>query len=94
MKKFMTIPLFAMLALPAAWADGNVGSGSMIMEEESVYEEGYGDDLEDDIATERMEERRTTMEDDSHKEINYKDRTRTDRERHAINTGSDASDDQ
>lgn len=93
MKKFMTVSLLALLALPA-WADGNVGSGSMIMEEEAVYEEGYGDDLEDDIVEERMEERSTTMEDDSNKEINYSDRTRTDRARHAINTGGDASDDQ
>ncbi|WPU66989.1 hypothetical protein [Peredibacter starrii] len=93
MKKFMTIPLLAMLAIPAY--AGNMGARSnVIEEEEAVYEEGYGNDLDDEMVEERMEERSVIVDDDAKDEVNYNERTRTNRERHAINTSGDASDDQ
>lgn len=95
MKKFIAIPLLALLSVPAF--AGNTADKSYIMEEEeAVYEEGYNDadTLDDEINEERMEERTTVIEDDSSDAVNYNDRTRTNRERHALNTGSDASDDQ
>lgn len=79
---------YAPIVLPATEED------SMMMEAE---EEGYNDSLDRDaVEQERMEER---MEDRSivreeRDMIDYQDRTRTNRERKALNTGSDASDDQ
>ena len=95
MKKFIAIPLLALLSVPA-FADNMSQGSAIIEEEEAVYEEGYNDDayLDDEIREERMEERTTVIEDDSSDAVNYSDRTRTNRERHAINTGGDASDDQ
>lgn len=95
MKRFIAVPLLALLSVPAF--AGNMDSRSTIVEEEeAVYEEGYNSDssLDDEIREEKMEERSTIIEDDSSDAVNYSDRTRTNRERHAINTSSDASDDQ
>ena len=63
---------------------------------EMLEAEEYDQSLDaDEVNEERMEER---VKDDSfiksEDEIDYRDRTRTNRERKAINTGSDASDDQ
>lgn len=70
-------------------------------EEERVYD---GNALTiDELEQERMEERRHSMDNQQRMEndrrlspdgIDYYDRTRTNRERKALNTSSDASDDQ
>lgn len=70
-------------------------------EEERVYD---SDALTvDELEQERMEERRSSMDQSDRMErdrrlspdgIDYYDRTRTNRERKALNTSSDASDDQ
>jgi hypothetical protein len=67
-----------------------IGSDSEMLEED------YENNLDaEEVEEERMEE---GVRDDSfiksEEEINYNDRTRTNRERKAINTGSNASDDQ
>jgi uncharacterized membrane protein YcgQ (UPF0703/DUF1980 family) len=67
-------------------------------EEDRVYD---ADALtNDELEQERMEDRRSEMDSKDHNRrvssdgIDYTDRTRTNRERKALNTGSDASDDQ
>lgn len=62
---------------------------------EAQEEEGYEDSTLDseDVDQERMEERNSTAT-EREDAIDYNDRTRTNRERKALNTGSDASDDQ
>lgn len=102
MKKLFAIPLVALLSFPV------LGDDHWQAEEERIDSQAYeaeqydGAFLTDDEVEssrlkqeQRMEERNqnssTLTESDR---IDYKDRTRTDRARDALNTGSDASDDQ
>lgn len=59
-----------------------------------AQEEDYFDDMERNQDQERMEDNYYSESDEVEDMIDYRDRTRTNRERKAINTGSDASDDQ
>lgn len=71
------------------------GRNTDMIQEQEAYGENYDDEvLEDDeqYSEERMEENDSIIEDEE-KYIDYDDRTRTNRERKALNTGSDASDD-
>jgi hypothetical protein len=86
MKKFLFLPMVALLALPVLADTRNSNLDTEVIEYE---EEGYDDSTLDseDLRQERMEEKPADM-------IDYTDRTRTNRERKALNTGGDASDDQ
>lgn len=76
----------------------------MIEAEEEAYDSSLDQEaveqqrMEEDkrLHEQRMEERNqnTSIESDDEDLIDYKDRTRTNRERKALNTGGDASDDQ
>jgi hypothetical protein len=123
MKKFIILPMIALLAIPAFAADSTQttttktydSSTTTPMSDTSVQspdmgiqseeERSYDSDAltSDELEQERMEERRDydqrMDEMDSNKRmssdgIDYTDRTRTNRERKALNTGSNASDDQ
>lgn len=61
-----------------------------------AQEEDYFNDIEqENMEQERMEDNGYSQGSEAEEDmINYRDRTRTNRERKAINTGSDASDDQ
>ncbi len=124
MKKFIVLPMIALLAIPAfagstkttttrtydstttAPATGPVTAPIMDSEMnsemiEAEEDSSYGETLDQDaIEQERMEERMVEeqkMEDSSDMSdddlIDYSDRTRTNRERKALNTGNNASDD-
>lgn len=73
--------------------ESDVGAGMIEAEEE-----GYDDSTLDaeDVDQQRMEERNqnSSITTESEDAIDYSDRTRTNRERKALNTGGDASDDQ
>lgn len=56
--------------------------------------EAQEDEYFDNLEQERMEDSYYTESEEVDDMIDYKDRTRTNRERKALNTGSDASDDQ
>lgn len=62
------------------------------------YEEDMNEEMNQDMnrnhTQERMEERSETTTVEKSDAIDYSDRTRTNRERKALNTGSHASDDQ
>lgn len=60
--------------------------------DDSMEGEEYDEDMNN--TQERMEERTETTTVEKSDEIDYSDRTRTNRERKALNTGSHASDDQ
>jgi hypothetical protein len=113
MKKFIVIPMIALLAIPAFAGttkttttrtyDSTTTAPLMDSERDAemieAEEESYTDSLDQDaIEQERMEERMVEeqkMEEPTTDEdiIDYSDRTRTNRERKALNTGSHASDD-
>ena len=117
MKKFIVLPMIALLAIPAfagttkttttrtydstttAPLTAPVMDSQRDAEMIEAEEESYTDSLDQDaIEQERMEERMVDeqeMEEQSSDEdvIDYSDRTRTNRERKALNTGSHASDD-
>ncbi len=119
MKKFIVLPMIALLAIPAfagstkttttrsydstitAPVAAPVMDSEMNSEMIEAEEESYTDSLDQDaIEQERMEERMVEdqrMEDssmvDEEEAIDYSDRTRTNRERKALNTGNHASDD-
>jgi hypothetical protein len=110
MKKFIVLPMLALLAIPAmanstrttttrtydsSTSAPAVNSDAGMIESE---EEGYSDDTmldSEDVNQQRMEESRVENRDavDEEEAIDYSDRTRTNRERKALNTGGDASDD-
>lgn len=58
------------------------------------YDEEINSDMNKNQKQERMEERSETTTVEKSDAIDYSDRTRTNRERKALNTGSHASDDQ
>jgi hypothetical protein len=109
MKKLIVLPVIALFAISAFAGtsttttrtyDSSVGQPAMGIqsEEDRVYD---ADALtNDELEQERMEEKRSDMDRMDHNRrvssdgIDYTDRTRTNRERKALNTGSDASDDQ
>jgi len=107
MKKIFTLTVIGLLTIPAfaqsttttttttdAYDEEVVSPSSNANMIQAEEEEGYDDSTLDseDVEQERMEERNSKIkETDS---VDYNDRTRTNRERKAINTGSDASDDQ
>ena len=103
MKKLIAIPLIAFLSLPG-FAGGNWQAEEERMESETIEAEQYDDTfLTDEEVEENRLEKEQRMEErdqnssstiDSDSRIDYKDRTRTDRARDALNTGGDASDDQ
>lgn len=118
MKKFIVLPMIALLAIPAfagstkttttrtydSTTTAPINSPVMDSERNSemieAEEESYTDSLDQDaIEQERMEERMVEeqrMEESSVQDedvIDYSDRTRTNRERKALNTGNHASDD-
>lgn len=87
MKKFFIFSLVAMMAVPAFAATTRTTSESTYEDPTTIEAEEYNNTLIDDdevVEVEEMEER---------DEIDYSDRTRTNRERKALNTGSHASDD-
>ena len=104
MKKLLFFTLSTLLALPAFANNspiyGTESNSDMIESQEEFEDSNLNQrDLDqqrmedqwhnDQIEQERMEERLETEG-----AIDYNDRTRTDRERKALNTSSDASDDQ
>lgn len=110
MKKLLVLPAIALFAIPVFAGstttttrtyDSSINPGMGMQSEERVYD---GDALTvDELEQERMEERRHHMDSAERMEhdrrlspdgIDYYDRTRTNRERKALNTSSDASDDQ
>lgn len=113
MKKFIVLPMIALMAIPA-FADTTRTTTTRsydstvsepVMGVQAEEERFYDDEAltTDELEQERMEERRESMDRQDRWErnrrlssdgIDYTDRTRTNRERKAINTGSDASDDQ
>lgn len=106
MKKLLIASLASLLVIPA-FADSTTTTTTYESETISPVqeEEEYVDQpLPPDTVDQTREEKRQEMEDRDYnsssiiesddKAIDYTDRTRTNRERHAINTGSDASDDQ
>jgi hypothetical protein len=100
MKKFILVLVTLGLSLPLLAGNNRSAENSPVMGSEMMEsEESYTDeDIQGDVdpAEERMEERRqnssTVIESDD--EIDYQDRTRTNRERKALNTSGDASDDE
>jgi biopolymer transport protein ExbB/TolQ len=107
MKKLLVLPAICLLCLPAFANTSTTtttyeseemrSSPSMNADMIEAEEEGYEDSTLDseDVEQERMEERNSSASDSETEEaIDYSDRTRTNRERKALNTGSDASDDQ
>lgn len=109
MKKFIALSLIAIAAIPAfantttttttsesyeSSSTPMMNSGSTLDNSEMIEAEEYDDSLTAPsseagvVEEERMEE--TSESDDM---VDYNDRTRTNRARHAINTGGDASDD-
>jgi hypothetical protein len=96
MKKLIVLPLLALLAIPA-FADSDQSTSTKLYDESEMLEqeEGYGDTLDQEaIDQQEMEENITVIESEDSDIVDYSDRTRTNRERKALNTGSDASDDQ
>lgn len=108
MKKFITFSLFTMLIVPAmagttrttttrsyeSTSSSPVMGTDMEMNSELDSDADMieaQEDYEGFDEQERMEDTSTMETEDR---IDYQDRTRTDRERKALNTGSDASDDQ
>lgn len=89
MKKFFIFSLAAMMAVPAFAATTRTTSESTYEDPTTMEAQEYDSTLIDDdaevVEVEEMEEKRD--------EIDYSDRTRTNRERKALNTGSHASDD-
>ncbi len=85
MKKWIVLPLLV-VAVPAF--------AGMTSSLETFEEEEYIEPSSSEVdEVQEMEDRKSeiSLEEES---IDYNDRTRTNRERKAINTGSDASDDQ
>lgn len=96
MKKFFAVPLIALLSLPV-FAGGNWQAEEERMEADMIEAEQYDDTFltDEEVEENRLEqEQRMEERDESEEMIDYRDRTRTDRARDALNTGSDASDDQ
>jgi hypothetical protein len=115
MKKFLVVPVIALLAIPAFATSTKTSTtksyDSAIIIPVETHEPVMGSDMQseeerhfeqqnlgtDTVEQEKMEER---MEDNSRYstisegEVDYWDRTRTNRARKALNTGGDASDDQ
>lgn len=108
MKKLLVLPVIALFALPAlanttttttrSYDTEEVSSPSMNSDMIEAEEESYEDSTLDseDVNQERMEDRNqnSSITTESEEAIDYGDRTRTNRERKALNTGGDASDDQ
>jgi hypothetical protein len=94
MKKFITITM-ALTLSALSFADSRTMNTEVGPDSEMLEAEEYDESLDaDEVNEERMEESRNDRFIKSEDEIDYNDRTRTNRERKAINTGSDASDDQ
>jgi hypothetical protein len=81
MKNLFIFSLMAMLAVPSFVF---AAATQTTLEEDIIEAEEYNDGV-DQVEVQKMEEEKP--------EINYQERTRTDRERKALNTGSHASDD-
>lgn len=83
---------------PVMGSDMNSDAEMIEAEEESFNDSLDSDRLEQERMEERMEERNQNSsimtESDDEDVIDYSDRTRTNRERKALNTGSHASDDE
>lgn len=122
MKKLITVPLLALLAIPAfadttktsttksyqeetviSPAASDVSSQDEMIEAEEYEAEEYAEPMSSEEVDEMRKDEQEKMEErnqngstviESEEAIDYRDRTRTDRERKALNTGSDASDDQ
>lgn len=103
MKKLFAVPLVALLSLPV-FAGGNWQAEEERMESDMIEAEQYDDTFltDEEVEENRLEQEQRMEERDqnastiieSDEMIDYRDRTRTDRARDALNTGSDASDDQ
>lgn len=89
MKKFFMFSLAAMMVLPVYAATTRTTSEQTFEDPTVIESEQYDQSLIDDDA-EVVEVQKMETRD----EIDYTDRTRTNRERKALNTGSHASDDQ
>jgi hypothetical protein len=98
MKKFILLPILALLAVPAfanttetttRTYESSTVAPSMSDDSEMIEAQEEANYEDENLDSEDVEQER--MEDND--SIDYSDRTRTNRERKAINTGSDASDD-
>ena len=108
MKKIITFSLFSMLILPAmagttrttttrsyeSTSSSPVMGTDMEMNSELDSDADMIEAQEDYEAFDEQERMEDTSTMETEDRIDYQDRTRTDRERKALNTGSDASDDQ
>lgn len=92
MKKLMAIPLALFFAFPVIAQTRSYDDEVPLLEEEYIEVDEVEPSRQEMEAVEeqRMEDLDESMSDDG---INYNDRTRTNRARHAINTSGDASDD-
>lgn len=95
MKKFFAVPLIALLSLPV-FAGGNWQAEEERMESDMIEAEQYDDTFltDEEVEENRLEQEQRMEERESDEMIDYRERTRSDRARDALNTGSDASDDQ
>ena len=105
MKKLLALPFALLLAAPAFAQSRTYDSRVPVVEEEYIEVEEIGPtEYRDRMDQERLEQQRMeSMNRDSYGAehrghlsrdgVDYMDRTRTNRERHAINTSGDASDD-
>lgn len=92
MKKLFFFSLVAMMALPA-FADTTMTTTEETFQDPTVIEaEEYDRSLIDEDS-ETVEAEEMEAVDEKEDEIDYSDRTRTNRERKALHTGSHASDD-
>lgn len=98
---FITLPLIAGTTTTTRKASPVMGTDLEMNSELSrddeiieAQEEEHFDKLDKIEQEERMEDKYYTESDEVEDMIDYRDRTRTNRERKALNTGSDASDDQ
>jgi hypothetical protein len=86
MKKLLALPLLAFMIVPAMAGTHSTRYGDDSWDSEKEAQE-YNDEF---LTDEEIGRNREEQED---ARIDYTDRTRTDRARKALNTGSDASDD-
>lgn len=104
MKILLTMPIVVMISLPIFAQTRTYDSDVPILEDEYIEVEdvtpNYDENLEmESLEQQRMEEleaqrfEQESMDELSDNGIDYSDRTRTNRERRAINTSGDASDD-
>lgn len=105
MKDIFIFVAIGLLSLPALAVNKTKTTSTTVYEGSSpegdwsaLEEEDYGSDYDiaapDEIEGPRLEEQRMEERTSRDEEVDYSDRTRTNRERKAVNTGSHASDDQ